>query len=146
MFLFLATPFHVFSQPSTVYTPVKDSPERKEILDVIRAHLKKSFKVDAVFVVGHFQIKDGWAWIETNPRSPDGKNVYEPVDVLLRLAKGKWKIVDFAPGECTGDEEDSPDCDPKHLFKTFKSKYKAPQEIFPKTGPKNSNTLPVVSR
>jgi hypothetical protein len=136
LFLFLATPLYLFSQPSIAYTPLKESTERKEILGELRAHLKKSFKVDAVFAVGHFRVKDGWAWIETNPRSPDGKNAYEPIAALLRLEKGKWKIIDFAPGECTGDEEDSPDCDPKHLFTTFISKYKAPREIFPKASRK----------
>lgn len=130
-FFILVMPLYSLSQSPRAYTPPKESPERKEILDTLRTHLKKSFKVDAVFVVGHFKVKDGWAWIETNPRSADGKSAYETIAALLRLEKGKWKIVDFAPGECTGDEEDSPDCDPKHLFKTLKSKYKTPPEIFP---------------
>ena len=136
LFFFLLTPMYALSQPSVLYTPSKESSERKEILRELRAHLKKSFKVDAVFVVGYFRVKDGWAWIETKPHSPDGKNAYEPIAALLHLEKGKWKIIDFAPGECTGDEEDSPDCDLKHLFKTFISKYKSPLEIFPGTSRK----------
>ena len=136
LFFFLVTPFFAFSQPSGAYTPSKDSSERKEILNALRSELKNSLKLDMVFVVGHFRVKDGWAWIETFPQSPDGKNHYDIISALLRLEKGEWRVVDFAPGECSGDEEDSPDCDPEHLFKTFKSKYKAPQEIFPKTGTK----------
>lgn len=131
LIVFVIAPLRVASQSSTAYTPSPGSTERKEILDIFRNNFKKNLQVDVIFVVGHFKIKNGWAWIEITGQSKDGQNRYEPMEALLHKTKGTWKIIDYAPGECTGDEEDSPDCDPKHLFKTLRSKYKAPPEIFP---------------
>ncbi len=129
--IFIIIPLRVVSQSSAAYTPPSGSPERKEILNTLRNHLKRNFRTDVVFVVGHFKVKNGWAWVETNPRSTDDKNVYEPIAALLRKTKGVWKIIDYAPGECTGDEEDSPNCYPKRHFESLRTKYKAPSEIFP---------------
>ncbi len=130
LIIFIAIPLRVVSQSSAAYTPPSGSPERKEILDALRNDLKKNLRADVVFVVGHFKVKNGWAWIETNPRSTDGKNSYEPIAALLRRTKGMWKIIDYAPGECTGDEEDSPDCDPKHLFKSLRKNIKRHWKYF----------------
>ena len=132
LIIFIIAPLPVVSQSSTAYTPPPGSAERKEILDIFRNNFKKNQQVDVIFVVGHFKIKNGWAWIEIKAQSKDGQQAaYEPMEALLHKTKGTWKIIDYAPGECTGDEEDSHDCDPKHLFKTLRSKYKAPPEIFP---------------
>jgi hypothetical protein len=132
LFVFALTPLP--ANGAETYTPAKGSPERKEILDTLRRHLKKEFNIDAVFFVEHFKIRNEWAWLQVSPRSPDGKNFYEPLGVLVRLEKGKWQIVDFAPGECTGDEDDSPDCNPEVFFRKLESKFKTPREIFPVPG------------
>src|SRR3989339_1310011 len=94
LFVFTLTPLP--ANGAGAYTPAKSSLERKEILDTLRRHLKKEFDIDAVFLVEHFKIRNEWAWLQVSPRSPDGKNFYEPLGVLVRLEKGKWQIMDFA--------------------------------------------------
>lgn len=130
-YLFASPASKVSGQDKTGDTVMVDRQQRKDILDALRSHLHKSLHIGTIFVVNHLKSKDDWAWLEANPQSADGKNKYEPVACLLQKEKGRWKIIDFAPGECTGDDEDPPDCDPRHLFRTLKSKYNVPPEIFP---------------
>jgi len=117
------------------YTPERGSPERKEILDAVRAigtDPSDSKTVDMIFVVGHFKVKSDWALIRTNPYSSNRENAYEPIDALLQKVDGKWTVVEVRP--CCGDCEDDPDCPTDHRYfrKLMKTWPLAPADIFPK--------------
>lgn len=111
------------------YTPAPGSAERKAIMDVLRKMLDME---DVVFVVRFLKVSEGWAWVETDPRSKDGTNRYEPVDCLLRNQGGRWKVLECKP--CCGECEEDPDCrGPARYYKKLKSRFpKAPAIIFPK--------------
>jgi hypothetical protein len=112
------------------YTPPKGDPERNAIMDALRQVLQSS-KKDLVFVVDYLKVKDGWAWVQPSPQSPDGKTHLEPVWSLLRKQGGQWKVVYVRP--CCGDCAEDPDCvDDKRLYKKLKREFPdAPGEIFP---------------
>ncbi len=116
--------------PTQAYTPAKGHPERTEILDALRRMLKAE-KKDLVFVVDHLKVKDGWAWAQCNPRSPDGRTRLEPVWALLRKQEGEWRILYVRP--CCADCADDPDCaDEERLYRKLKREFQqAPAEIFP---------------
>lgn len=87
-------------------TPPFGSALRHAILAPLRAHLRENLQVEAVFVVRWLKVKNGWAWIETDPQSKDGKNRYEPFAALLKREGEAWAIVDIP-----AMEEDSPPID-----------------------------------
>jgi len=112
--------------------PQRGSPERNAILQALRDSLKTPEIEKVVFVVRYLKIKDGWAWIETLPQSPDGKNQYEPVDALLHKENHRWVIKQIRP--CCGECADDPECEDirryyKKLMREFPS---VPQDLFPK--------------
>jgi hypothetical protein len=111
---------------SKAVTPPAGSALRQAILAPLRAYLRENLKVEAVFVVRWLKVKDGWAWIETEPRSKDGKNVYEPLFALLAKQEGAWRIVDIPPME-----EDSPPIDGAYFRKLMENHPGLPPEIFP---------------
>jgi len=110
------------------YTPPKGSIERKAILDALRKDCPVN---EIVFIVNHLKVKDGWAWIETNPQSPDGRNKFEPLNALLHKEKGKWIIKNVQP--CCGECADDPECaDIKRYYKKLMREFPtAPKDIFP---------------
>ncbi len=113
----------------------KVHPERKQIVNV---KVLRPFPVNVdedlsylIYVVRYFGIKDGWVWIETDPRSKDGGQ-FEPMEVLLHKEKGKWVVKEVRP--CCGECADDPECDDiKRYYKKLMRKYPTvPREIFPK--------------
>ena len=82
--------------------PKVDS-ERKAILNSLRGIHRE---LDLIFVVKYLKVKNGWAWIETNPRSRDGMSQFEPIEALLHKEKGKWVIKHVKP--CCAEWEDDP--------------------------------------
>lgn len=111
-------------------------PERKQIVNV---KVLRPFPVNVdedlsylIYVVRYFGIKDGWVWIETDPRSTDGRSQFEPIEALLHKEKGKWVVKEVRP--CCGECADDPECnDIKRYYKKLMRKYPAvPREIFPK--------------
>jgi len=111
IYFFFATNFTFASK---VYTPPKGNPERKAILDSLKEELKQfpddepssiGFEYkredvgvakwfieegkEVIFIVNHLKVVDNWAWIETEPRSPDGMNNYKPIEALFHKEKGK---------------------------------------------------------
>jgi len=117
---------------SEPYTPQRGSPERKAILDALRDSLKTLEIGKVVFVVRYLKVKDGWAWIETLPQGPDGRNKYEPMDALLHKENHRWVIKQIRP--CCGECADDPECEDiqryyKKLMREFPS---VPRELFPK--------------
>jgi len=113
--------------------PPRSSPERKAILDTLRKELEGSgeSKVRIVFVVRHLKMKNGWAWASTDPQSPDGTKMYEPVEALLHKKAGSWQLATMRPsfGEC----EDDPECgdDVRYYHAVRKQFPEAPSSIFP---------------
>jgi hypothetical protein len=103
------------------YTPVAGSQERKAIFDAMRAlgdiH-------DRVFVVRYLKVQNGWAWLMTDPQSPDGKSHYESESALLRNDGTGWKVLDQPCSEA--------DCDGKKEMARIRAAYpKTPAGIFP---------------
>ncbi len=86
---------------------------------------------DVVFVVRLLRVSSGWAWVEADPRSADGRNRYEPVECLLRKGERSWVVVRCRP--CCGDCEDDPDCrEPRRFYGKLRSDFpEAPSGIFP---------------
>jgi hypothetical protein len=113
----------------TVYTPPEHSDERQAILEALRQQVEKLTHLKVIFVVNYLKVDHGWAWIETSPQSPDGKNHYEPVSALMREKNCVWKVAEIA---CT--EPDNPKClGNPDFFKNLRARFpKAPADIFPK--------------
>ncbi len=109
-------------------TPPPGSAERKLIIDALRVEIEKLHRINAVFVVKHLKVLDGWAWIETHPKSVDGTNQYEDVSALLRKGGSKWKVAEIA---CA--EEDNEEClTSPGYFKRLKKRFPGvPTVIFP---------------
>jgi len=105
-----------------VHTPPMGSAERKAIMDAMRA---TGDLPDRIFIVKFLKVSQGWAWLEADPRSKDGKQSYEPESALLQQKGKAWKVVDQPCSEesCDADEEMS-------RIKTDHPE--APAVIFPK--------------
>lgn len=77
-----------------VHTPPAGSVERKAIMDGMRAWVLGQHGIKAIFVVNALLVKDGYAWIDVNPQSPDGSAKYEPLQgVMQRNGSGVWQMV-----------------------------------------------------
>ena len=107
-------------------TPPVGSALRHAILAPLRSTLRENLQVEAVFVVRWLKVKDGWAWIETDPQSKDGKARYEPFHALLKRGDSTWAIVEIPPME-----EDSPPIDGAYFRKLVETHPGLPPEIFP---------------
>src|SRR5262245_3042613 len=68
----LATISPVQSQP---VTPKSGSPERKAIVDALRAPVEKDLRRKVVFKIDHLKLQDGWAFLIGRPQQPDGKRM-----------------------------------------------------------------------
>ena len=60
---------------SALHTPDKDSPERKEIMDVLRIPVSKELKQDVVFAADRFKVQDDWAFIAGKASNSQGGDV-----------------------------------------------------------------------
>jgi hypothetical protein len=107
-------------------TPPAGSALRRAILAPLRAYLRENLQVEAVFVVRWLKVKDGWAWIQTEPQSKDGQDHYEPLAALLKREGEAWTIVEIPPME-----EDSPPIDGAYFRKLMETHPGLPPEIFP---------------
>jgi len=115
----LALPGPVLAQ--TAQTPPAGSPERKAIVDAMRA---KGDLPNRVFVVRRIRVANDWAWLDAEPQSADGKNRYEPESALLRRTSGRWAIVDQPCGEES--------CNRQKEIRRIRSAFPAaPATIFP---------------
>ncbi len=112
----------------TSVTPPAGSVERKAILDALRGEMQKLHGISAVFTVRYLKVLNGWAWIETSPRSADGANQYEDIFALLSKSGAKWKVAELA---CS--EEDNEEClGSPDYFKGLKKRFpKMPTQILP---------------
>ena len=109
-------------------TPKPGNPLRKQVLDALRNEVKRMHDVDVVFVVRHLRVKDGWAWAETLPQSPDSTQKYEDISALLQLNDGIWQVVEIPCGE-----PDNPECiDSPEYFEGLKKRFpNVAVDIFP---------------
>jgi len=107
-------------------TPPFGSALRHAILAPLRATLRENLQVEAVFVVRWLKVKNGWAWIETDPQSKDGHARYEPFAALLKREGEAWTIVDIP-----AMEEDSPPVDGTYFKKLLDLHPGLLPEVFP---------------
>ena len=120
-------------QSDSLHTPVAGSAERKAILDAMRAEMRRFDPKPVVFVVRHLKVQRGWAWLEADPRSPDGRSRYEGEAALLQRRAGRWRVVERMPafGEREGTEAEE-DC---AYFRQLRGRFPgAPAAIFPPAG------------
>jgi hypothetical protein len=88
-----------------VHTPAVGTGERKAIMDGMRNWVLQQHQIEAIFVVNALLVKDGYAWVNVNPQSPDGSAQYEPLSGVLKLDGGVWRMVfpdpavEFSVGE-----------------------------------------------
>ncbi|MCX8116614.1 MAG: hypothetical protein N3G78_01615 [Desulfobacterota bacterium] len=106
----------------------EEHPECRAILIALREGLKAHHPGSMHFIVRYLKVKEGWAWVETDPRVSE--KILEPLDALLQKVGGKWQVKDIRP--CCGDCEEDPYCAKriyhKKLIRLFPS---VPKEIFP---------------
>jgi uncharacterized protein YceK len=109
---------------NTAHTPPDGSAERNAILQATHHALARQGRKNLVLVVPYLKVHDGWAWIQINPQSADGKQHYEPQSGLLQEKTKKWTLLEWMPAEEGTDY--------KKYFKNLKAKYpSAPPDIFP---------------
>ncbi len=86
--------------------------------------MAKQDRKNVVLKVPYLKVNGGWAWIQVNPESADGKQHYESQSGLLREKAKKWTLLEWMPAEEGTDY--------KAYFKNLKAKYpQAPRDIFP---------------
>lgn len=75
--------------------PKRGDPERKVIMDALRAEKFPGQEAKVIFVVKYLKIHNGWAWAEVIPQDTAGKSLSEGTTALLYFEGGKWKSVDL---------------------------------------------------
>ncbi|GEM_PF-1004151 len=113
--------------PSAIFPEVH--PERKTVLTSFSKGILA--KGNVIYLVRFFEERDGWAWIETDPRTMDGMGQFEPTNALLHREEDQWKVVELEP--CCGEHEEHPGVKQHGDFVTYlKNQYpQVPKEIFP---------------
>lgn len=105
-------------------------PECKAILNALRDSIKSVPPESIIFIVRYLKVRNGWAWIETNPRGLKPPQNFEPIDALLHKEKDKWRVKNIRP--CCGDCAYDPYCGQGIYHKKLMRMFPAvPKEIFP---------------
>jgi hypothetical protein len=109
----------------TAHTPPDGSTEKNAILQATQRALARQGRKNLVLVVPYLKVHKGWAWIQVNPQSADGKQHYESQSGLLQeKTANKWTLLEWMPAEEGTDYS--------KYFKNLKAKYpSAPPDIFP---------------
>ncbi|HYJ78669.1 MAG TPA: hypothetical protein VEW03_03630 [Longimicrobiaceae bacterium] len=116
-----------------VHTPARGSAERRVTLDALRADMRRYDPRPVIFVVRQLRVGGGWAWLEVEPQSPDGRQRYEPEAALLQRRSGRWRVAERMPafGEREGTEVED-DC---RWFARLRARFPAaPPAILPAVG------------
>ena len=116
-------------------TPKTGTPERKALMDALRAPVEKSLKQKVIFQVDHLKVLGNWAFMTGKPRTPEGaaidykKTGYkEAIDAgafddwvcaLYKKSNGKWKVVQWVLGATDV------------AWEGWDKQYGAPKSIFP---------------
>jgi hypothetical protein len=112
-------------------TPTVNSPERKAILDALRADGSNK---NVLYQVHFIRVHNGWAWVDTTPLDANTKQpTAEGGPNLLHMVNGQWKVMDLSkvpedPNDPMGAEDASPTY-VRNVRRTFKG---CPADIFPK--------------
>ncbi len=115
------------------HTPDKGSPERNAILDALHQVYTTGSGSAAKFLVHHFKVHSGWAWINVVPLDKNQKPEGEEWPSLLHLVNGKWVIVDLiAINDDPTDPVGPMDPSAKYLRAVQKKYPTVPSDIFPK--------------
>ncbi len=118
-----------------VYTPAKDSAERKAILNALRVSVEKELKQKVSFNVDVFNVQGAWAFLSGEPMNAAGtgkpnykRTIYQKaIDedmfdsnffAVLKKSGAKWTVITYAIG-CTDV-----------CYSTWADDYKAPKAIF----------------
>ena len=109
---------------NTVHTPPDGSAERNAILQAVQHALARQGRKNLVLVVPYLKVHNGWAWIQVNPQSADGRQHYESQSGLLQQTANEWKLLEWMPAEEGTDYG--------KYFQKLKARYpSAPPDIFP---------------
>ena len=107
------------------HTPPDGSAERNAILQAVHHALARQGRKNVVLIVPYLKVHNGWAWIQVNPQSANGKQHYESQSGLLQQQATTWKLLEWMPAEEGTDYQ--------KYFANLKAKYPtAPPDIFPK--------------
>ena len=75
--------------------------ERTAMLDLLRAKMKKSLKIECSYVVEHFKVSSNYAWMKGTAQRKDGKPLELNPDLdldcckvtcLFKKVHGSWQI------------------------------------------------------
>lgn len=109
---------------NNAHTPPDGSAERNAILQATQDALARQGRKNLVLDIPYLKVHNGWAWIQINPRSANGKQHYESQSGLLQEQANKWKLLEWMPAEEGTDY--------KKYFANLRTKYpSAPPDIFP---------------
>ena len=109
---------------NTAHTPPDGSAERNAILQAVHHALARQGRKHLVLVVPYLKVQNGWAWIQVNPQSVDGRQHYESQSGLLQQTANKWTLLEWMPSEEGTNYA--------KYFQKLKAKYpSAPPDIFP---------------
>jgi hypothetical protein len=109
---------------NTAHTPPDGSTERNAILQATQRALARQGRKNLVLIVPYLKVHNGWAWIQVNPQSADGRQHYESQSGLLQQTTKGWTLLEWMPAEEGTDYTT--------YFKNLKAKYpSAPPDIFP---------------
>jgi cell wall-associated NlpC family hydrolase len=112
--------------------PKRGDPERKVIMDALRAEKYPGQEAKVIFVVKHLKIHNGWAWADVTPQDNAGKSLSDGTTALLRYDGGKWKSVDLGKLSETSTHSTAGKGTSAGFLKNVLSLYPdVPQDIFP---------------
>ena len=109
---------------NTAHTPPDGSAEKNAILQAVQHALARQGRKHLVLNVPYLKVHNGWAWIQVNPQSADGRQHYESQSGLLQQTGNTWKLLEWMPAEEGTNYA--------NYFKDLKAKYpSAPSDIYP---------------
>ncbi len=112
--------------------PKRGDPERKVIMDALRAEKFPGQEAKVIFVVKHLKIHNGWAWADVTPQHNAGKSFSDGMSALLHFEGGKWKSVDLSKLSETSSRPTGGKGAGSTLVKDVLSLYPdVPRDIFP---------------
>lgn len=114
---------------SKAYTPTAGSPERKAIMDAVRADQKVVFKVH------YLKVHGDWAWVDATPLDDKGKPVAEGGPSLMHKENGTWKVLDLSVVPPDPEQPLEAEEAPPEFVKKLQSIFPGlPADIFPHRG------------
>ncbi|MCE9609357.1 MAG: C40 family peptidase [Chthoniobacter sp.] len=111
----------------TLREPPRGNPERKAIMDALRADKFPGKSNEVIFQVQSLKVRNGWAWAVVTPQTPGGKVVADRFSALLHLEDGQWKTMDLGRSPARGKSGDS--ISTKRVVEMFPA---VPPDILPK--------------